>query len=56
MGGGMMSGMMGGLMEKMTYASMSIGLLGQGVQVSASRRQTAINKTIPFAPYSSALC
>lgn len=30
---GMMGGMMGGMMEKMSAVSMSIGLLGQGVQV-----------------------
>jgi len=44
MGGGMMGSMMGGVMEKMTYAAMSVGLLGQGVQVKAKKRISVCRK------------
>lgn len=42
MGGGMMGSMMGGVMEKMTYAAMSVGLLGQGVQVIIEQNDPSI--------------
>ena len=44
MGSGMMGSMMGGVMEKMTHAAMSVGLLGQGVQVKAKKRISVCRK------------
>ena len=57
MGGMGMGGMMGGVMQKMSYVSMSIGLLGQGVQMlgmNAEHIQSAIRNLVEMLAQSTA--